>query len=185
MYSQKRLLLFLVTLCTALFSAKPAGAQGLFPPVPPPIPPDSDAWISFNANTGGFVGPFGITEQQEEPNGFFANTGIPTASANGTAVRLSENNTSYSDYVYAVAGFLYFSSDSQAGNIPFHPLFPNGAADLNIVGTLNQTGGWQQIDQFFVGTPPAWVASDLDVPEPASGLALAGAFGLLALRRRI
>jgi hypothetical protein len=181
---RKRFLLLLVTCCIPLYWAVPAAAQITLPPVP--IPPDSDAWLSLNPN-GQFVGPFGFTETEEEPNGFFANIGIPTTSATGTAIQLREKNpTPSSDYVYAVAGFLYISSDSQNGNIQFHPLFPNGAANLNVVASLDQTGQWQEITQYFAGTPRTWVASDAEVPEPAtvSGLALASALVLLVRRRR-
>jgi hypothetical protein len=181
MKSRKYLLSFLVACCSPLYWAAPARALAL-PPVPGP--PSSDAWLSFNGNN--FVGPFDVTEAQEEPNGSLDNTGIPTASPNGIAVELTETPSPFgSDYVYAVNNFLYFSSDSEAGNVTIHPAILGGVAGLTIVASLPETGNWQEIDQYFVGTPPAWVQSDLDVPEPVSGMVLGSAFGLLALRRRI
>jgi hypothetical protein len=165
-----------------VFGVGSANAQAI---VLPPVPAgDSDAWISFDPTSGKLVGPFGFTEKDEAAGGFFANTGIGVTNATGTAVELLENTELASDYIYAVAGFLYFSSDDENGNIPIHPAIKGGVAGLNIVASLNETGDWQEITPYFtfvVAGTRAWVASD--VPEPSTwammlmgfaGLAFAG-----------
>src|SRR4051794_4119148 len=119
----RRLLSFIAIMSlTALSWAVPAGAATL-PAVP--IPPNSDAWISLGAD-GQLLGPFVIPETAEPS---LVNMGVQTTSANGTAVELTEGlNGPASDYIYAVAGFLYFSSDDENGNFSIHPLIPNGVA---------------------------------------------------------
>jgi hypothetical protein len=163
-----------------LFGAASAYAQAI---VLPPVPLESDSWISLNPTNLQLVGPFSITEQQEvDGNGFFANTGIQVTDANGRAIRLSEGSTGYSDYVYAVAGFLYFSSDDDNGNIPIHPSITNGVAGLDVVATLNETGNWQNITPYFdftLANTQAWVASD--VPELSTwAMLLLGFAGVVA-----
>jgi PEP-CTERM motif len=151
----------------------------------------SDAWISFDPTSGKLVGRFSFIEKDEAAGGFFTNTGITVTDKTGTAVELLENDDEASDYIYAVAGFLYFSSDDENGNIPIHPAIPGGVAGLNIVASLNETGNWQEITPYFTfvtaGTK-AWVASD--VPEPSTwAMMLVGfaglAFGGFRARKRM
>jgi hypothetical protein len=86
-----------------------------------------------------------------------------------------------------VAGFLYFSSDDNNGNIVINPAIPGGVAGLTIIDTLDESGNWQEITQDFLNIPRTWVASDA-VPEPSSlvlaGTAALAVLGVWAKRRR-
>lgn len=168
-------------------------AMAAVAPVPaqPPIPPMSDAWLSFVPGNG-FIGPFGFTEVQETPGGTFGNTGIQTSSQTGDYVELLEGCCGHSDYIVANVGFLYFSSDDDTGKLAT----PKDITGVNgkSVGILTETGKWQEITNKFtwpVAGTQVWVASDppeVIAPAPAAlplmGSALT-ALGLLVRKRSV
>ena len=181
-------------LLSMLVAAIAYSSAGAVNPIPanPPIPPLSDSWLSF-IPPATFVLGVGITTAQEAGGmGFFLNTGIATTSPTGNYIELLEGCCGDSDFVVANAGFLYFSSDDNNGNlIPPKDIVPPNTKLTN-VGILTETGGWQEITNRFtwpVAGTQVWVASDPPepAPEPATwvmmliGFVLVGVFP--ALRR--
>jgi len=80
-----------------------------------------------------------------------------------------------SDQLWVQQGFWYFASDPDL--VDFH------AAGISLVGALVEDGTQQDVSEYF-GLPPNSMSVMSDVPEPASGLLLGLAGGLLFFLQR-